>query len=347
MKPITFALTLLLLSECKTNPDQCNCKSTFDWMTETFMENDAGYRTLVEFNNLDGVKNHTKALRRRAKRTRHIRECEALMNEWLHFFRKEHIGIYAKSHSLGRQHNTSSKPNNRSTQLKALNDKTLYLKIFSFEYQYKDQIDNLIKQNELLLTSFPNLIIDIRGSGGGSDASFQGLLPFIYTNSMRWYGDEFYASEQNTIFFEQYAGKRSDKSLLEMAKKMRNTQGEFVIFNDPVMTASFDTVMPYPKRIGIICDRYNGSSDESFLVLARQSQKVKIFGEPTGGAFDYANMNSIKSPDENFELWYAMSRSTIRNEYPIDGIGIQPDFYLDRFLEEDWIEYTRSILEQQ
>lgn len=349
MKAIGHTLTLLLFllhTGCTTNPEECDCKSSFDWMTETFMENDAGYRTLVETSNQDGVKSHTRKLRRRAKTTRDIFECQELMLEWLQFFRKEHIGINALGLNSGSHPISKSTPTNRSPYLKALSKNTLYLKIPSLRYQFKEQIDNLIKQNESLFTSFPNLIIDIRGSGGGSNASFQSLFPILYTNPMRWNGVEFYSSEQNAIRFEQLSEIMNDKSLLKMAEKMRSTPGEFVMTHDSVMTASLDTVLPYPERIGIICNRYNASADESFLLFAKQSQKVKVFGEPTLGSLDYSNMTSVISPDENFELWYAMSRRMVRKEYPIDGIGIQPDFYLDRFLEEDWVEYTRGILEQ-
>ncbi len=348
MKPITLTFTLILLLNigCTTNPDECDCKSSFDWMTKTFMENDAGYNTLVETNNLDGVETHTKKLRNKAKKTDSIEECAEIMKEWLHFFRKAHIGINVKRPEPVKQHNTSSKPNRKTPSLKTLSDNNLYLKVHSFEYRYKKQIDNLIKQNESKLASIPNLIIDIRGSGGGSDASFYPLIPLMYTNSLRICGVEYYVSEQNALAIEQRAEKLNNKSYLQAAEKMRSTQEMFMMFHDSVITISLDSIQPYPKKIGIICDRYNASADEGFLLFAKQSQKVKIFGEPTIGAKDYSNMNGVISPDENFELKYAMSRTTIRNDYPIDGIGIQPDFFLDRFLEEDWVEYTRGILEQ-
>jgi hypothetical protein len=32
-------------------------------------------------------------------------------------------------------------------------------------------------------------------------------------------------------------------------------------------------------------------------------------------------------------------------DYPIDNIGIQPDIFLDRFVN-DWIEYAKNYLEQ-
>lgn len=347
MKQILFTLTLLLFLGCTTNPDECDCKNSFDWMTKTFMENDAGYNTLVETNNMAGVESHTKSLRKRAKKTRNIDECAEIMNEWLHFFRKAHIGINVKRPNPVKQHNTPSTQNRGYPYLKALSDNTLYLKIHSFKYRCKKQIENLIKQNESLLASFPYLIIDIRGSGGGSDESFHPLIPLMYTNAIRIYGVEYYVSEQNALAIEQRAEKLNNKSYLQAAEKMRSTREKFMMFHDSsVLIASLDSIQPYPKKIGIICDRYNASSDEGFLLVAKQSQKVKIFGEPTIGAKDYSNMNYITSPDENFILYYSMSRRSVRNDYPIDGIGIQPDFYLDSFLEEDWVEYTQGILEQ-
>ncbi|MDR1762757.1 MAG: hypothetical protein LBR64_02200 [Dysgonamonadaceae bacterium] len=54
----------------------------------------------------------------------------------------------------------------------------------------------------------------------------------------------------------------------------------------------------------------------------------------------------IESPDKCFRLFFASIERVDFEDYPIDGIGIQPDFYLDRGIPEyQWIDYIKGILE--
>ena len=60
--------------------------------------------------------------------------------------------------------------------------------------------------------------------------------------------------------------------------------------------------------------------------------------------------NSLKGLKSNkkFELGYCMSKSLRIPNYCIDGVGIQPDFFINKMTNEmdwDWVNYTRSVLE--
>ena len=82
--------------------------------------------------------------------------------------------------------------------------------------------------------------------------------------------------------------------------------------------------------------------------MARQSYKVKIFGKPTQGAFDFSDMNIIDAPGGKYVLGLAMTASKWYPEYRIDDIGIQPDFYIDdTIVEEDWVEFVQTVVEQE
>ena len=83
-----------------------------------------------------------------------------------------------------------------------------------------------------------------------------------------------------------------------------------------------------PRRIGILIDRPCGSSCEQFLLEARQSFKVKLYGRPTAGALDYSNLRPHTLPSGQRVLWYATSRSLRLPTFPIDAGGVQPDEYL-------------------
>lgn len=101
----------------------------------------------------------------------------------------------------------------------------------------------------------------------------------------------------------------------------------------------------YPKNVGIIINKNCGSTTEQFLLAAKQSKKVKLFGNTTAGVLDISNLNSVKSPCNEFELWYGTSKSLRIPNMAIDDKGVQPDYYFDKTIKPyEWIDMTIEIL---
>ena len=235
-----------------------------------------------------------------------------------------------------------------------LSDKTVYIRIPSFAPDKKKDIDSVLAKYNSLITSIPNLIIDIRNGTGGNDASYKKIIPYLYTNPIRTVGMQLYATKLNAEAYEKYAKIFNDTSDINhgnrVARKMRENIGKFITLSEQTYSLdSLDKVLPYPEKVAIICNQFNGSTDEQFLLDAKQSTKVKVFGRPTGGMLDISNINVIEFTDGNFVvgLGYCMSKSYRIPDYCIDGVGIQPDYFIDDAIsEDDWIEYTKSVLEQ-
>jgi C-terminal processing protease CtpA/Prc len=239
-----------------------------------------------------------------------------------------------------------------------LNGTTLYLRIPSFDIEEKYAIDKVLADNKDKILKTENLIIDLRNNGGGSDVSFQELLPFLYTNPVTVAPAEILSTELNNKFFKKFSTDKNldkdDRQFVKMiCNKLRQAKpGEFVIMdNDPIISV-LDTVYEYPKKVCIIINNNCASSTEQFLLLAKQSKKVKLYGTNTFGALDIGNVNSVQSPCKEFELEYGTSRSMLISGMSvdhfslIDDIGIQPDYYLDKIPQNKWVESVNERLNQ-
>jgi hypothetical protein len=473
-----------------TQAQPCDCPATFTWMVHTFEQNDAGFKLVVDRKGEAAYAEHTADLRTRMSDAKDLRACTGLLNEWLQWFRRGHIGIgpteqaqqatpqgtttapaqavvapvgrtvklteaelvkrldrlgnashplegvwsggpyrvgivrqvkdstrfdavilasenpnwkpgevkvevqrqadgrytgtfYMGDHSpepvvaelqgssgsllqMGAgwvrqvpapQLSQAERMHQRAMQADApfmerMNERTLYLRIPSFVFEQKVRIDSVLGAHDALIRSTENLIIDIRYGTGGSDASYAGLIPYLYTSPMRSVGVKLWATELNAAGYEAYAdmfGRETEdgRECLDIAARMRAALGAWVDMNaQPWSVDSAHAVLPYPQRVGIICNEGNGSTDEQFLLDARTSAKVKLFGHPTMGSLDVSNMRQVTSPDGCYELGYTMSMSHRLPRMPVDVMGIQPDHYLDEGIPEmDWVGYVQEVLE--
>jgi hypothetical protein len=435
----------------------CDCKSDFVWMKKTFEENDAGFQYVIDQKGTQAYDDHNQLFEQKVISAKKNYECAEILNEWLQFFRKGHIGIeilendlpgniqetiqvfpdwekmdentttfkkyldskkdfdlegiwqdgvytlgikkidnqyigfiidsqakewekgqikfriypdstvyYMRNRSAKKLRNvqlvsknlllfddiSSSRRTypeyddkflnsltNLELYLEQLNSSTLYLQIPSFHSLYVNTIDSFISEHKKKILSTENLIIDLRYNGGGSDASWDCILPIIFTNPFRQNSVNIYSTPANNQLYT-FAGE-------EFIEKLNNNLGKFVLFDsDPYYTTKFDTVYEYPKQVAILVNKYCGSSTEQFLLTAKQSKKVKIFGTATKGSLDFSNLNSAESPDLCFRLYFATLKRVDFEDYPIDNIGIHPDYYLDRNIPEyQWVDYVRSVLD--
>jgi hypothetical protein len=252
-------------------------------------------------------------------------------------------------------------PNGQNTYYVALpiSDSTFYLRAAGFGSDYTNR---LVEKHWNDIVSRPNLIIDIRYNGGGQDIYYQMLSKLIYTNPYYSHGTEWYATDDNIKLYENALkdgsinnNENSIRNVKALIKNMKENRGGFVKhpqYGKGGMIKK-DTIYEYPRNIGIIINDGNASAAEQFLLAAKHSKKVTLFGNSnTAGVLDYSNAVDIYFPSKKYKLRYPMTRSGRLPEKAIDNIGISPDVNIpypktkqlyDRI--DDWAYYVKNYLE--
>lgn len=227
---------------------------------------------------------------------------------------------------------------------KVLDNNTCLIAIPSAMLEYKDDIDSMLASNDALLKRTEHFIIDVRNNRGGSVLCFEKLLPLIYTNPIITKGASVLATEDNIKGYEDWDYPNISDSMKAIFKKeaeeLRAHKGG--IYNLwPDDTLQYDKVFAYPRRVSVLINESCASSTEMFLLKARQSTKVTLYGKHTMGAVDYSDSGTAELAQGLFLLRYSTSRSNRLPEHPIDNIGIQPDVAIPDHLQ-DWVGYVKE-----
>ncbi len=312
----------------------------FDWMVTKVTTNYPGYDDKIH--DKQSFNLFTDSLRRLAIQMNTLENAVPLFESWLRAFKDAHLEIRLKK----------SAPSGRSGfdslrvkfQGGALNKTTALLILPSFNIRYKHAIDSILQANEQTIRNAPNLIIDIRNNGGGSDESFSGLLPFLYTNPIVRINSDIWSTEDNVGKYESVAADthytaETRQVMKVLAGKLRLNVGRFVSEGDDD-TLQLPAVDPVPTKVIILMNNYVASSAEGFLLQAVQSKKVVLAGEHSKGELDYASVHYMTSPGGRLILGCPTSRSRRLPHSPIDNIGVEPDVLLTP--GKDWIRYIAA-----
>ncbi|TMJ14529.1 MAG: hypothetical protein E6G94_09495 [Alphaproteobacteria bacterium] len=237
--------------------------------------------------------------------------------------------------------------------LKRLSPKTLWLRIPDFSDSRAKPLRELIAAHQPEIDSTPNLVIDLRRNGGGSDYVYGPLVPLLYTRPIVTIGMELRATEENARLRHEIAERlKADEpgqagQLEAQNRLMLSHLGEYVQPDPrPFEIERLAKVLPFPKRVAVLIDGA-GSTGEQFLLLARQSRKATLFGQKnSAGVLDFANVVAASSPSGRFKMQWAISRSMRLPEDPVDPDGIAPDVRIPADVD-DPVSYAADWLERQ
>ncbi|WP_353205404.1 S41 family peptidase [Sphingomonas sp.] len=237
--------------------------------------------------------------------------------------------------------------------LKALSPKTLWLRIPDFDPSRAAPLKALLAAHKAQIDKTPNLVIDLRGNGGGSDFVCEPLLPLVYTRPVYTIGIEMRASQDNIALRRKVADdirvEAPDVAAnLDIPNKQMagNFGGYFRPDPLPFSIDRLPTVVPYPKRVAVLVDGA-GSTAEQFLLALRQSGKVTLMGQSnSAGVLDFANVVGMPTPSGRFRLQWATSRTLRLPGDRVDPDGIAPDIRIPTG-EKDPITHAAKWLERQ
>ena len=237
--------------------------------------------------------------------------------------------------------------------LKALSPKTLWLRIPDFDPSRAAPLKALLAAHKAQIETAPNLLIDLRGNGGGSDFVYAPILPLVYTRPVYTIGIEMRASEDNLALRRKVAdeirGEAPDAAADLDAQNRQMAQSLGRYFQPDPMPFSIDRlpgVLPFPKRVAVLIDGA-GSTAEQFLLALRQSGKVTLMGQKnSAGVLDFANVVGMSTPSGRFRVQWATSRTLRLPGDPVDPDGIAPDIRIAAG-ERDVVTYAAKWLERQ
>jgi hypothetical protein len=272
--------------------------------------------------------------------------CRDALTQYLRAWRKGHLrvkdtpGADAQSGPAGTSGTAVSA--SLAPAIRLLSRKTLLLTIPSFESEYRVPLVSLIRQSREELLNHSNWIIDVRNNRGGSDSTYDPLLPWLMPDEMAEGVGEWLATPAN-IEAQEKACPAGDEDcrtqIADAIKRMRAAQaGTYVPqqAGPKYQYTRVEKLEPHrPMRVVVLMGESCASSCEQFLLTVRQSVNVKLLGHRSYGALDYANLRPHVLPSGKRVLWYAISRSSRLPDFPIDVAGVQPDIYLPAAAGED------------
>ena len=205
----------------------------------------------------------------------------------------------------------------------------------SHDPKYRAVLDSLVTRHRAELLSRPFLLIDIRGDLGGGAMTTAPLVPFLATREQRppigpSGPSTVVASADNIRYFGR--GWNPDS----IAERMAAAPGRLMpLMRDETLGTPLgaDTIHAMPTRAAVLMDRGVASAGEAFLLQARKSTKVTLYGDNSWGMIDYQSVNVVRLACRPRGILFGYPMIAASNTLPAGGLnakGIPPDVRVPR-----------------
>lgn len=224
-------------------------------------------------------------------------------------------------------------------EYKALDEKTNYLRLSSFNASLINELDSFYKAILPELKAKPYLVIDLRNNGGGSERAYYNLMPLIYTNPLEVDDVQVWVSADNIRRYEE-AGRDS----VLIARMKAATPFSFIPQTAKNINRwKLKNPSKTPLKIAVLFNRGTASSAEGMITYCMQSKKVITLGQHSGGYIGYGDVMHTNTPCGNYDIASTTTKYKRNSRYEFTGIPPQVELPA----ETDWVEYARKKLEEQ
>lgn len=232
-------------------------------------------------------------------------------------------------------------------------DNVAIWKFPSFENNSFEQTTYLLKKYQKELQTTPYWLIDLTDNSGGDYRVGMQLIQYLYTKPIIEYNREMRMTTSNLdMWFKTFVKsaydqldektkKEWDAEINEMKSKigtMYNGKGK------ATDTLNLNKKLEYPKKVALLINNNTISSGELFTMVARQSDKVIVLGQNTGGMMDYGNIVHYKTSCPTIRVQLPMDRQLwLDTGFTVDKEGLKPDIYLTG---KNWTEQAIKIVKK-
>lgn len=178
-----------------------------------------------------------------------------------------------------------------------------------------------------------NLIVDIRGNGGGADWQYYPIFQLLYLQPGKTHGIMLRNTKDNRERWQTWMeNDEHRKALCDNAAA--HEEKTFAAWSDEYYDLELDKVdARRPEKTAIIIDRSVASSGEQLILDVRAvAPDVKLYGrDNTLGCIDISNVVGVQLPNvpNSIQIPTTISMRVVKGEQLIDGRGIEPDVRMD------------------
>ena len=189
---------------------------------------------------------------------------------------------------------------------------------------------------QYLQSGCSNLIIDIRGNTGGSDAIWEPVGPLLFDHQPEVPEYTLFRNTpKNLSFYQRILKDHPDDDVAQsLVDHCSKSQEEMVKIDDDDSEDEELPISPLPKKAAIVIDKSSASSAESLVRFAKMycdTTRTKVYGKENTWGAQYSG-NIIGTPLPNSQIWvyYPTCISSLFLQGDSNGsAGLAPDVRID------------------
>ncbi len=230
---------------------------------------------------------------------------------------------------------------------------TWLIRVPSCEQDLHEGAINALQQ--FLASDCENLIIDIRGNGGGSDAVWEQYYDLLYDHPYKSEIKWFLNTPKNLLFWknllEQQPSSANARYLIE---KSEASKDKFVKQGESGDGSTLQTSTRI-KRAAILIDFMTASAAESLAEFVKKhSDRAKVYGiGNTFGCELTGNCRTERLPNSRLGVFYATTVDSgfYEKDFSSEGLGIAPDVLITLPIArkltdniDEWVQWVAEDL---